>query len=127
MSQGNWGGPPPGGYGYGPGAPPGSPPTPQPMGGYGASPPGPFPPPMQYDGVAWYRKNGINSAFVLLGFFCFPPLLWATCVIVLTGPVYMNAYDQQGQLKTWGAANKVVAVLMILVQFAGLMARILAR
>lgn len=68
----------------------------------------------------WYRKNGINSAFVLGGFFCFPPALWATCIIVLTGPVYMDAYDEQGQLKTWGPANKVVAVILLGLQFLGL-------
>jgi len=77
---------------------------------------------MRYEDVPWFRKNGINSAFVLLGI-CFPPLLWTVCVIVLTGPVYMDAYDEHGQLKQWGVANKVVAVILIGLQIVGIILR----
>ena len=123
MSQGNWGGQqgsghpgaPPRGYGPPPGvyAPPGP-------GAYG--PGGRVPLQMRYEDVPWFRKNGINSAFVLLGI-CFPPLLWTVCVIVLTGPVYMDAYDEHGQLKQWGVANKVVAVILIGLQIVGIILR----
>lgn len=126
MSQNDWnerppseGGPqeygPSGGGGFGPGpvfgAAPGvySPPR------YDAHGPGPGAS-MHYGMVPWYRRNDVNSAFVLGGFACFPPLIWVTCFIVLTGPVYMDAYDQHGQLKTWGVGNKIVAVFLILLQ-----------
>jgi hypothetical protein len=115
MSQGNAGGPPPGGPLPGAYAQPWQPPA-----GVGAAP-------LSYESVPWFRKNGINSAFVLAGFFCFPPLLWTTCIIILTGPVYLDAYDKNGQLKQWGPANKVVAGILIVLQVAAVAARLLVR
>ena len=153
MSQGNWSGGPPGG-GWGNGGPAGAPlggseygppggaghgpPGGAPPGGYwppGGAPPGIYSPPggggygpmgpqVRYSDVPWYRQNGINSAFVLAGFFCFPPLLWATCVIVLKGPVYLDAYDEQGRLKMWGPANKVVAVILLALQVVAVAVRL---
>lgn len=29
----------------------------------------------------------------------------------------MDAYDERGQLKTWGPANKAVAVILLALQF----------
>ena len=134
MSQGNWSDGPPEGGGN-PGAPPGRgvydpPGDPSgygPPGGYGPSGGGgygPMTPQMRYADVPWFRKNGINSAFVIAGFFCLPPLLWTTCIIVITGPVYMDAYDERGQLKTWGPANKVVAVILIVFQVVAIAVRL---
>ena len=79
--------------------------------------------PMRYADVVWYRKSGIQSFFVLGGAFCLPPLLWTTCFIVLTGPVYMDDYDERGQLKTWGPANKVVAVVLLVLQCVAIVVR----
>jgi hypothetical protein len=39
--------------------------------------------------------------------------LFAVCIVVLTGPVYFDAYDQHGKLKKWSIGNKVVAVLLL--------------
>lgn len=75
-------------------------------------------PTLRYEDVPVFRRNWLNSLFVFVGFFVLPPLLWATCVIVLTGPVYMNAYDERGQLKQWGPANKVVAAILLSFQVA---------
>jgi hypothetical protein len=49
------------------------------------------------------RKN-VDSVTVVL------------CIIALTGDVYRNAYDEQGNLQVWGPGNKVAAVLILLIQ-----------
>ena len=41
--------------------------------------------------------------------------LLVVCVIVLTGPVYFPKFGRNGRLKSWGWANKVVAVLLLAV------------
>jgi hypothetical protein len=48
----------------------------------------------------------------LVGLFFGAPLL-AVCVIVLTGDVWYDTFDAQGQRNKWGFANKVVAGLII--------------
>ncbi|MBK6514163.1 MAG: hypothetical protein IPG04_08590 [Polyangiaceae bacterium] len=107
-----------------------------PPGAEGAPPLGPA---GAYASVPFYRKNSTASALLLFAlalafagpFFLartfiglFPgagallslvlgaPLL-AVCVIVLTGDVYYDAYDERQQLKKWGIGNKVVAALII--------------
>jgi len=40
------------------------------------------------------------------------PLL-SVCIIVLTGDIYYNEFDAQGNIKKWGIANKVVAALIL--------------
>jgi hypothetical protein len=49
---------------------------------------------------------------ILIGTVLGTPLL-AVCVIVLTGDIYFDAFDAQGQPKKWGVGNKVVAVLIL--------------
>ena len=43
----------------------------------------------------------------------------AVCVSVLTGPVYYNQLLPSGVLKTWGKANKVAAVILLLLLVGG--------
>lgn len=70
-----------------------------------------------YDDVPWFRKNGFNSVLVLLGLCCGPSIL-AVCIILITGDVYYNSYDQVGRLKRWSLPNKVLAVIILLLQVA---------
>lgn len=91
-------------------------------------------------GIPAYRKNGTCSAllFVALAAAFLGPMLLAgvlrsagviaagltsvalgapllfVCVIVLTGDVYLDTLDAQGQLKKWGIGNKVVAAAILL-------------
>ena len=68
----------------------------------------------RYEDVPWYRRSWANNLFVLFGLFgCLPTAIWA-CVNLLTGQVYMNAYDGHGRIKTWGIINKIWAVLFAL-------------
>lgn len=68
-----------------------------------------------YDDVPWFRKSGFNSLLVVLGLCCGPFIL-AVCIILLTGDVYYNSYDENGRLKRWSFANKVVAVVILVLQ-----------
>ncbi len=65
-----------------------------------------------YDSLPWYRKSSILSIFVLLGLCCGPSILFV-CIVVLTGDVYYNKLDDSGNLKRWGVANKVAAVVLL--------------
>ncbi len=69
-----------------------------------------------YNDVPWHRKNGINTASVLLGFFLFPPLLWFVLYTLMTGDVYFNKTHQDGNLKKWSKANKAVAWILVILQ-----------
>ncbi|MBW2456568.1 MAG: hypothetical protein JRI68_18765 [Deltaproteobacteria bacterium] len=40
--------------------------------------------------------------------------IFVVCAVVLTGDIYFDSFDAQGQPKKWGVGNKVVAVLIIL-------------
>ena len=77
----------------------------------------------QYSQVPFYRKNWFASILVLSGLLCGLPLM-AACVIVLTGPVYMAEIGLDGKLKTWGAANKVVAVILLVAWSGYVLSRI---
>jgi len=71
-----------------------------------------------YGEVPWYRRNGLVSACCFGGFLICAPLLWAGCVIVLTGDVYYKTVDEKGNLKTWGIGNKVAAFVLLFLQIA---------
>lgn len=65
--------------------------------------------------VPWYRRSGVNSAFIVINILTFgwiPLILW-TCINLLTGDIYMKTTDEDGQLKQWGVANKVIAVFIL--------------
>jgi hypothetical protein len=68
-----------------------------------------------YQDVPWFRRSPTNTAFILIALFTcgLVPLTLATCVILLTGDVYYNSRDAQGNLAKWSFANKVVAVLIL--------------
>jgi len=66
--------------------------------------------------VPWFRRE--PGPITLLLLLVFSPVLLALCIIALTGDVYRNAYDKNGNLVTWGIANKIAAILILLTQFA---------
>jgi hypothetical protein len=91
--------------------------------------------PTDYQSVPWFRRTGTCSGAILahvavmfLGF-CVPGAgllgivttmgVIAVCIVVLTGPVYYNKRRKDGTLKTWSAANKVAAVILLLLFVAG--------
>ncbi|MEZ6184017.1 MAG: hypothetical protein R3F62_03285 [Planctomycetota bacterium] len=71
----------------------------------------------RYEDVPWFRRNGVNSALVVVGLCCSPSLL-VVCVVLLTGDVYVDRHDEDGRLKRWSVANKVVAFAILLLQLA---------
>jgi fumarate reductase subunit C len=77
-----------------------------------ASDTGPY---QRYDQVPWYRRSSFNSLFVVLGLCCSPFIIWV-CVIVLTGDVYYDKVDKDGRLKRWSSTNKIVAVIIMVIQ-----------
>lgn len=71
----------------------------------------------EYGLVPWFRVSGVNSLALLAGFFCFPPLIWAVCIIALTGDIYYKRMDKDGKLARWSTANKIAAVILIVLNF----------
>ncbi len=67
-----------------------------------------------YDEVPWYRRE--PGALVFLALLCCSPVTIALCVIALTGDVYKNGYDKDGNLVVWGIGNKIAAVLILIIQ-----------
>ena len=68
----------------------------------------------KYEDVPWYRREPGTFAFIGV-LFC-NPITIALCLICLSGDVYKNGYDKDGNLKVWGIGNKVAAVLILLLQ-----------
>jgi hypothetical protein len=69
-----------------------------------------------YADLLWYRKSGPNNVLMLvhvlsLGFI---PLLLVTCCALVTGNIYYDKVDDQGHLKAWSGANRVVAFLFLI-------------
>ncbi len=67
-----------------------------------------------YEEVPWHRRE--PGALVFLLVLLFTPFMVALCIIALSGDVYRKAYDEEGNLQVWGPANKVAAVLILLLQ-----------
>lgn len=65
-----------------------------------------------YNSVPWYRKSGISSWFVLLGLFS--PSLWIVMYALITGDIYYKEARQDGNLKKWSVANKLVAWIFLI-------------
>ncbi len=65
--------------------------------------------------VPWYRRSSIVGAITFLGLVCSPAILFS-CFIVLTGDVYSDKIDENGQLKKWSFGNKVAAVIILIIQ-----------
>lgn len=68
-----------------------------------------------YSEVPWYRKSSSNTLLILLSFltFGFVPGVLIVCIIVLTGDVYLDRRDKDGNLERWSWGNKVVAVILL--------------
>lgn len=91
-----------------------------------AAPPPPPPPPpapsvdpktgryRKYEDVPWYRRE--PGALALIGVLFCNPITIALCIICLTGEVYKNGYDEDGNLKVWGFGNKIAAILILALQ-----------
>lgn len=72
-------------------------------------------PTLRYEDVHWYRRSWFNSWIAFGGLLLFPPLLWWCCINLITGDVYYNSYDKEGNLRKWSNANKVVAFILLAV------------
>ena len=68
---------------------------------------------LRYEDVHWNRKSWFNGLLALFGFLGFSPLLWWCCINLITGDIYYNSYDEQGNLRKWSKANKVVAFILL--------------
>ena len=77
----------------------------------------------RYSALPWYRKSSYVSPITLLGLCCSPAII-AVCIIVLTGDVYYSQTDAAGNLKKWGYANKIVAVVILVFQILFLATRV---
>jgi hypothetical protein len=66
--------------------------------------------------VPVYRRSWFASFLVVFGFFCCIPLLWWVCILCLTGDIYRNKVGRDGRLLRWSRANKVAAILILVVQ-----------
>ena len=73
----------------------------------------------RYEDVPWYRRSFTNSVFVVVGWLLFPPLLWWCCFNLISGDVYYNK-NENGRLKTWSLANKIVAGVFVLLNAAAI-------
>ena len=68
-----------------------------------------------YAEVPWYRRSGVNSLFIVAHLLTcgFVPLLLWVCINLVTGDVYYDKRTPRGDLKVWSVANKVVAVVIL--------------
>jgi hypothetical protein len=66
---------------------------------------------MTYKEVPWYRRE--PGAVVLFFALWFTPVTVVLCFIALTGDVYKNSFDSDGNLQVWGRGNRVAAVLLL--------------
>ena len=64
--------------------------------------------------VPWFRREPEGITVLLL--LVFPPALLALCILALTGDVYRNACDKNGNLVTWGITSKSAAILLLFAQ-----------
>ena len=77
-----------------------------------------------YSKVPWFRKSSNNGALAFVGFFLFPPLLWWACINCLTGKIYYNKKNENGNLKTWSKANTIAAIILLVLQAIGIIYRV---
>jgi uncharacterized membrane protein YvbJ len=67
----------------------------------------------QYESISWRRKSKLNSWFIFLGWFIFPPFLYFTIYNLISGDIYYNKIDAEGNLKKWSRANKILAWMLL--------------
>jgi len=73
-----------------------------------------------YSKILWYRRSNVNTVFALAGLLFFPPFLWATCILLLTGGIYTKKQDFTGNLKEWGVTNKTLVIIILFLQVVGI-------
>jgi hypothetical protein len=66
----------------------------------------------EYAEVPWHRRSSTNSTllFIQLLTWKFFPVSLFVCMMLLTGDIYFNKKDANGNLKRWGFANKIAAI-----------------
>ena len=70
-----------------------------------------------YADVPWHRRSAINSTLLLvqlLTLLYFPTALWVSLVL-LTGDIFYDKKDPEGNLKKWGPGNKIAALAMVVI------------
>lgn len=67
-------------------------------------------------GAPWHRRSKHVSVMIVVGFLLFPPLLWAGCVICLTGDVYHARLARDGEPARWSAWNRWAAAAVLVLQ-----------
>ena len=68
-----------------------------------------------YCEVPWFRRSSIVSAMTWGGVLLFPPLIVVACIICITGDVYYNAFTKDGSLKKRSVADKVAAIIILII------------
>jgi len=76
--------------------------------------------PPLHNAVPWWRRASVNTGLAIAGIF-FPPCLWIVCVNCLTGKIYENRWDAQGNRRTWHPYRKAIAIMLALWQGAALL------
>jgi hypothetical protein len=69
---------------------------------------------VKFEDVPWYRRE--PGALAMIGVLLCGFVTIALCVICLTGDVYKNKYDRNGNLEVWGVSNKIAAVVILVIQ-----------
>ena len=70
-----------------------------------------------YNDVPWHRRSSSLSFMLIIGVVCCAPLIWASCIICLTGNVYYKTFNDDGSLATWLFANKIASIIVLLIHF----------
>lgn len=71
---------------------------------------------LKYKEVPLHRTSSFNTLLILAGLFLFPPFIWWCCLNVITGDIYRNSTDKNGNLETWSKANKYAAWAFMFLQ-----------
>ena len=69
----------------------------------------------KFEDVPWYRRE--PGALAMIGVLFCGFVTIVLCLICLTGDVYKNKYDRNGNLEVWGISNKIAAVVILVIQF----------
>ena len=68
-----------------------------------------------YRDVPLLRQSGVNSWMMVLALITCIPLVFVTCLAILTGDIYYNRKDRNGSLEVWPPTNKLAAFVIILI------------
>ena len=70
----------------------------------------------EYAEVPWYRRSNFNSALLFLQLFTWAifPVSICVCIVLLTGDIYLNKKNTDGNLQIWGFGNKIAAVVLLI-------------